>query len=167
MSIHVLRADVAPEPNTSASSGAIAMPPLIYIAALAVGLGLQVLLPSTSVPSFLRWSLGGALLLGGLVLSALFFATFQRARTPVDLRKPTTTIATTGPYRLTRNPGYLSLALIYGGIVILGGALWALAPLIPALILVDRAVIRPEERYLESRFGEEYLLYKAQTRRWI
>jgi protein-S-isoprenylcysteine O-methyltransferase Ste14 len=74
---------------------------------------------------------------------------------------------TSGPYRLSRNPGYLGLALVYAGIAILSGALWALATLGPTLIVVDRGVILPEERYLSRRFGEEYSCYRRRTRRWL
>jgi protein-S-isoprenylcysteine O-methyltransferase Ste14 len=147
--------------------GVIAPPPLIYMVGLAIGFGSEALLPSASLPAALAWSLGGALLLAGLVLAVSFFNAFRRARTPVDVRKPTTAIVTTGPYRLSRNPAYLSLALIYVGITVLTGALWALAPLVPTLILVDRGVIAREERYLERKFGDEYLRYKARTRRWL
>ena len=76
-------------------------------------------------------------------------------------------LVTTGPYRLSRNPGYLGMALGYAGIAILFGALWALVPLVPTLVLIDRGVIRREERHLERRFGEQYSRYRAQTRRWI
>jgi protein-S-isoprenylcysteine O-methyltransferase Ste14 len=147
--------------------GVLVPPPVYFIAGLAIGFALEALLPSASLPAVLAWPVGGMLLAGGLLLVAAFFAAFRRARTPVDTRKPTATIVTTGPYRLTRNPGYLSLALIYAGIAILTSALWAFVPLVPTLVLVDRAVIRREERYLERKFGREYTRYKASTRRWI
>jgi len=147
--------------------GVIATPPLIYIVGLAIGFGLEALLPSASLPGALAWSLGSGLLIAGLALAASFFNAFRGARTPVDVRKPTTAIVTTGPYRLSRNPGYLSLALIYVGVTVLTGALWALVPLVPTLVLVDRGVIAREERYLERKFGDEYLRYKARTRRWL
>jgi protein-S-isoprenylcysteine O-methyltransferase Ste14 len=35
------------------------------------------------------------------------------------------------------------------------------------LAVIDRAVIAREERYLERKFGQEYLDYKASVRRWI
>jgi protein-S-isoprenylcysteine O-methyltransferase Ste14 len=147
--------------------GVIAPPPLIYLAGLGIGFGFDALLPSASFPGWLTWSLGSVLLLSGLVLAASFVRAFRRAGTPVNPGESATTLVTTGPYRLSRNPGYLGMALGYAGIAILSGALWVLALLAPTLFLIDRGVIRREERHLERRFGEQYLRYKGRTRRWI
>jgi protein-S-isoprenylcysteine O-methyltransferase Ste14 len=149
------------------SPGVIAPPPLIYVGGLALGFGLEALLPSVELPAAARWPAGGVLLVAGLALAASFFAAFRRARTPVDVRKTPTAIVSTGPYRFTRNPGYLSLALIYAGIAVMTGALWAFVALVPTLIVVDRGVIRREERYLAAKFGDEYLRFKAHSRRWL
>jgi protein-S-isoprenylcysteine O-methyltransferase Ste14 len=146
--------------------GVIAPPPLIFLAGLALGFGLEALLPSASVPGALEWS-GVALILAGVALAASFVAAFRRAHTHVDPGKPTTAIVTAGPYRLTRNPGYLGMALAYIGIALAAGALWPLATLVPVVAVVDRAVIAREERYLEAKFGPEYLDYKARVRRWL
>jgi protein-S-isoprenylcysteine O-methyltransferase Ste14 len=35
------------------------------------------------------------------------------------------------------------------------------------LAAIDRGVIAREERYLERKFGREYLNYKETSRRWI
>lgn len=149
------------------TSGVKVPPPLLYIAGLAAGFGLEAVLPSVSLDPAVSWSVGGPLVVAGLCLAASFFAAFRRARTPVDLRKPTSMIVTDGPYRLSRNPGYLSLALVYAGIAVAASALWAFATLVPVLAAVDRAVISREERYLERKFGGEYLNYKRGTRRWL
>jgi protein-S-isoprenylcysteine O-methyltransferase Ste14 len=85
----------------------------------------------------------------------------------VEPWKPTTAIVTTGPYRFTRNPAYLGMALVYVGIALLAEALWVLVPLPFVLAIIDRAVIAREERYLQRKFGHEYLDYKATVRRWI
>ena len=72
-----------------------------------------------------------------------------------------------GPYWFTRNPLYLAATLIYAGIAVRFNALWA-ALLLPLVLgVVQRGVIEREERYLERKFGEEYIRYKAQVRRWI
>ena len=72
-----------------------------------------------------------------------------------------------GPFRFTRNPLYLGLALLYLGIALWLGVLWPVV-LLPALILlVQQVVILREEAYLESRFGEAYRAYRARVRRWF
>ena len=156
--------DPQPERDTA---GVIAPPPLIYLAGLAVGFALEALLPGASVPAAVRWVGGGVLVVAGVALLASFNTSFGRKGTAVEPWKPTTAIVTTGPYRLTRNPAYLGMALTYVGIALLAGALWALVPLPVVLIVIDRAVIAREERYLERKFGREYLDYKAGVRRWI
>jgi protein-S-isoprenylcysteine O-methyltransferase Ste14 len=149
------------------SAGVVAPPPLVYLGGLAVGFALEALLPGSSVPAELQWVLGGVLLVAGLALLGSFNTAFQRQGTAVEPWKPTTAIVTTGPYRLTRNPAYLGMALVYIGIALLADALWVLVPLPVVLLIIDRMVIAREERYLEGKFGQEYLDYKGRARRWI
>ena len=159
-----------PEPASAEATdnaGVVAPPPLVYLAGLAAGFGLEALLPGTSVPGAIRWIVGGVLVVAGVALLASFNTAFARKGTVVEPWKPTTAIVTTGPYRLTRNPAYLGMALVYIGIALLAGALWVLVPLPVVLAVVDRAVIAREERYLERKFGREYLDYKRGVRRWI
>jgi protein-S-isoprenylcysteine O-methyltransferase Ste14 len=59
------------------------------------------------------------------------------------------------------------MALVYVGVALLSSALWVLVPLPLVLAVIDRAVIAREERYLEGKFGREYLDFKARVRRWI
>jgi protein-S-isoprenylcysteine O-methyltransferase Ste14 len=149
------------------SAGVVAPPPLIYLGGLAVGFALEALLPGTSVPGLVQWVLGGVLLLAGVGLLGSFNTAFQRKGTAVEPWKPTTAIVTTGPYRLTRNPAYLGMALTYVGIALMSDSLWILLPLPVVLAIIDRGVIAREERYLERKFGEEYLDFKRSRRRWI
>jgi protein-S-isoprenylcysteine O-methyltransferase Ste14 len=149
------------------TAGVVAPPPLIYLAGLAVGFGLEALLPSASLPAWERWGVGGALVVAGVALLASFNTAFARKGTAVEPWKPTTAIVTTGPYRFTRNPAYLGMALLYFGIAVMSEALWVLVPLPFVLVVIDRGVIAREERYLERKFGQEYLDFKARVRRWI
>jgi protein-S-isoprenylcysteine O-methyltransferase Ste14 len=165
------RASGRPRPGESPGDrdvpGVIAPPPLIYLSGLAAGFGLEALLDSPSVPGALAWPVGAALMVTGGALARSFFRAFGRAGTPVSPYSTPTKLVTTGAYRISRNPGYLGMALAYAGIAVIAGALWALAPLVVVLVLVDRGVIAREERFLERKFGEDYLRYKRRTRRWL
>lgn len=92
---------------------------------------------------------------------------FRSARTSFDVRKPTTVLITDGPFRFSRNPGYLALSLLYAGIAVIADSLWVLALLAPALFVMHYGVIAREELYLERKFGSQYLEYKARVRRWL
>jgi len=156
--------DTPGQPDTA---GVVFPPPLIYLAGLAVGFGLEALLPGSSVPAAVQWIAGGVLVVAGGALLASFNTAFHRKGTAVEPWKPTTAIVTTGPYRLTRNPAYLGMALVYAGVALMSSALWVLVPLPLVLAVVDRGVIAREERYLEGKFGREYLDFKTRVRRWI
>ena len=149
------------------TAGVLAPPPLIYLVGLGLGLLLDAFLPEASLPAAVRWPLGALLVVGGVSLMATFVGAFRRAQTNVDPRKPTTAIVTSGPYRFTRNPGYLGMALVFSGISLMADAPWAFLLLLPTVAVIDRGVIVREERYLEGKFGEEYLTYKGRVRRWL
>jgi protein-S-isoprenylcysteine O-methyltransferase Ste14 len=147
--------------------GVIAPPPLIYLGTLGIGFGLDVAIGGAALPSTVARPAGAALIVAGVGLLGTFVSAFGRAGTPVDPYTPSEAIVTDGPYRLTRNPAYLGMALTYAGIAILANAPWALAPLPVAIAVIDRGVIAREERYLERKFGARYTDYKRRVRRWI
>jgi protein-S-isoprenylcysteine O-methyltransferase Ste14 len=89
------------------------------------------------------------------------------ADAPVRTDRPVPRLTTDSPFRYTRNPAYLGLAMIYAGIAVLRNALWAVLLLPLVLWVIQREVIGREERYLERTFGEEYLDYKTKVRRWV
>jgi protein-S-isoprenylcysteine O-methyltransferase Ste14 len=159
--------DASDPPPTRDSAGVVAPPPLIFLGGLAIGFGLEALLPGSSVPDAVQWTLGGLLLVAGLTLLVSFNSLFNRHDTAVEPWKPTTAIVTTGPYRFTRNPAYLGMALVYMGIALMASALWVLLPLPVVLAVMNNGVIKREERYLERKFGTEYLDYKSRARRWV
>jgi protein-S-isoprenylcysteine O-methyltransferase Ste14 len=149
------------------NAGVVAPPPLIYLGSLVLGLVLNRRHPIAFLPRTIARALGWSLVGGGVLLLGWFEQTIHRAGTPASPYKPVSGIATEGPFRYTRNPAYLAMATIYAGISSLANALWAILLLPAALVVVQRGVIEREERYLERKFGEEYLRYKERVRRWI
>jgi protein-S-isoprenylcysteine O-methyltransferase Ste14 len=117
-----------------------------------------------------RWLLaatGALLFVAGAALMLAAAGLFRRLGTNIPPSQPTTLIATTGPYRWTRNPMYLGMALVYAGLAIGFDAPIALALLPLVLITIQTQVIVREEGYLEAKFGDEYRRYKARVRRWF
>jgi protein-S-isoprenylcysteine O-methyltransferase Ste14 len=154
-------------PSATDTAGVIAPPPLIFLSALVIGFGLDIVIGTGSLPWSVALPVGAAAIITGVGLMGSLVEAFRRARTPLDPYTPSEAIVTDGPYRLTRNPGYLGMAFTYAGIAIASNALWVLAPLPFAIAVIDRGVIAREERYLERKFGAQYLGYKRRVRRWI
>ena len=147
--------------------GVIAPPPLIYAGALAAGLLANKLYSVPFLPRGISRALGWPSVAAGLAIGLLGFREMKRARTNVDPYKPATAIVSEGPYRYTRNPLYVGMTLMYVGIAARANALPAVLLLPAVLAVVRRGVIEREERYMERKFGDEYLRYKGQVRRWI
>ena len=141
--------------------------PLTYLLTLLLGLVLDRRLHVPFLPQGLARLLGWPLVGSGMALATWFIRTMRGANTALDVDKPVSSLVQDGPFRYSRNPGYLSLAMIYSGVAILRNALWPIL-LLPLLVLItQRELIEREERYLERTFGEEYLAYKRRVRRWV
>jgi hypothetical protein len=105
------------------------------------------------------------LIAGAVAIVVPAFRAMARAGTSFRTERPTTAIVTDGPFRYTRNPIYVALTLLYLGIGTVLNALWVLLLIVPVMVLMQLGVIAREERYLERKFGDEYLRYKARVRR--
>jgi protein-S-isoprenylcysteine O-methyltransferase Ste14 len=147
--------------------GVITPPPIIYAGALAAGLLANRRLRLPFLPRRLGRTLGPFLTVCGFVVGFLGFREVRRTGSNVDPREPSTTVVTGGPFRFTRNPMYLGFTLQYVGISAFFNALPPILLLPVVQQLMRRGVIEREERYLERKFGEEYLRYKESVRRWI
>ncbi len=149
--------------------GVIAPPPLIFLGFLFAGLVIDRLAqgPGLALPATVR--AGACAILAALALWMVVSALglFQAAGTAARPWRASSAIVTTGIYGLTRNPMYLSMAMLYACLALALDSVVALILLAPALLVIEFGVIRREERYLEAKFGEEYLRYKAQVRRWF
>ncbi|MGO8846258.1 MAG: methyltransferase family protein [Methylocella sp.] len=145
----------------------IALPPLILGAAIALGLILNYFWPAKVLTRSLAVPLGILIVFVAVAIGILAVREMVTASTPLDVRKRSTRIVTSGVFQQSRNPIYLGMVLLCTGVAFLVDSLWllGLVPLFAAIL--QKGVIEPEEAYLERNFGEEYLRYKARVRRWI
>jgi len=105
----------------------------------------------------------------GVLISVAGVVEFRRARTTVNPLTPdaASSLVAGGIYRLTRNPMYLGFAL-----ALLGWGIFLSNPLSLAMLFVfvgymNRFQIAPEERALESLFGDAFKAYRSKVRRWL
>jgi protein-S-isoprenylcysteine O-methyltransferase Ste14 len=142
-------------------------PPLIFVMGLLGGYALHAVWPMQLVPAWMARGIGISLVVLWAVLGLLTTRLFVRAKTNILPAKPASTLLVSGPYRWTRNPIYLGFVIFYVGVTFWINSIWPLLLLPIVLLVVTRYVIAREERYLERRFGADYLRYKARVRRWI
>lgn len=151
--------------------GVVAHPPLIYGGFLALGLGLDWTWPwpltAASFAAAPRLALAALAAALGVLIAIFGIREFRRRGTNFRTDRPSTVIITGGLYRYSRNPLYIALSLIYAGLALALDSAWILALLVAVLAVVRYGVIAREERYLERKFGEEYLGYKRSVRRWL
>jgi protein-S-isoprenylcysteine O-methyltransferase Ste14 len=104
---------------------------------------------------------------GWIAIALLSIGRFRRSKTSIVPIRPAEALVSSGPYRYTRNPMYVSLALLTIGCALFLATWWPLVLLVPTLAIVQKVVILPEERYLQRRFGTEYEAYARRVRRWV
>ena len=152
--------------DTPATSGIKLPPPVYFASALALGLLVEYLFPLNVVPA--PWRVVGYVLVGlSPPLPIWAVVTLKRAQTTSSVYKKPAALVTMGPYRITRNPMYLSLVMLYLGLCVSFDLVWAAAVLPLVIVLVDVTVIRREEAFLHGLFGDAYAQYTTKVRRWI
>ena len=106
------------------------------------------------------------LALGALLgpVNALMFLLRGTTLNPVGSPKR---LFTGGVYRISRNPMYLGLLLIYAGIALLRWQLWPLLLIFIPFFVVDRIYIPAEEQKMFEAFGEPYVRYRERVGRWV
>ncbi len=146
-------------------------PPFIYAAGFLIGWLLhrwhRLPIASGSNGVHLLAVLGWVLVALWAVVAFAALFQFLRAGTTVIPGRPARALVTAGIYRLTRNPMYLSLTLLYAGLSLLLDSWWPPIFLPVAVAIIDRVVIANEERYLAAAFPDAYADFRRRVRRWI
>jgi protein-S-isoprenylcysteine O-methyltransferase Ste14 len=146
--------------------GVLAPPPVIYAAGLGVAALIQHWTPVPLLP--VPWTRPLAIVFAilGLAATAAVLG-FRRAGTSPNPWRPSTQLVTGGLYRISRNPMYVGLTLLYLAGACWANSLWSFLLLPIVLLVMLYGVIIREERYLERRFGDPYREYLGRVRRWL
>jgi protein-S-isoprenylcysteine O-methyltransferase Ste14 len=125
--------------------------------------------PSLDIPVLIREVTARALILVAAGIALPGFVALIKARTTFNSMKPkaTSSLVTSGIYRFTRNPMYLSVLLMLIAWAIFLSSAWVLVGPIAFVLYINRFQIKPEERALARMFGTAYDEYKGRVRRWL
>jgi len=103
--------------------------------------------------------------LGFYAYCLVFHYRSYKAAIRVSFSPPHLVVA--GPYRISRNPMYVSGLFTWLGWVVFYGSPAVLVALVLLWSGFTFRVIPHEERQLEALFGDDYREYKRSVRRWI
>ena len=149
------------------SPGVIVPPPFLFLIAIAGGVLVDGnVWTAHHMVHASQWT-GAPIGLVGVALIVLTLALFRRFRTRPEPWEPDSALIEAGPYRVSRNPMYLGMALTSTGIALFFESIVALLLIAVVVVLIDRFVIAREEAYLQRRFGAEYEAYRRKARRWL
>jgi protein-S-isoprenylcysteine O-methyltransferase Ste14 len=147
----------------------VRLPPPIWTAIyLLVAALLGWLLGEPKLPGLPLVPLGAALFAIAWIPALWAFILFRREGTEVDPTSPVNRkLVIGGPYRLTRNPMYLSLIILCLGIAIWVGSWPFLIPPIAVFATANWVHIPFEEAKMRRQFGVTYDEYVRRVRRWV
>lgn len=158
---------VLPSPSETPPPSQIPWPPLLFLLVVAGGWALDHLAPAPFLP-FAPARFIGALVIALALANDVWCArTLRRHNTTILPHRTVSVLVTSGPYRRSRNPIYISEFALTLGVALLAGSFWTLL-LTPALFFaLTKLAVEPEERHLHAKFGAEFERYAAQTPRWL
>jgi len=142
-------------------------PPVYFIIGLQVMMAFHLLAPVVQLIGSPWRYLGIFPVLAGIIFNLWADRLFKKYSTEVKPFRDSSVLIVRGPYRISRNPMYLGGLLIYLGTLILLGSATPVLVVIVMVWLFWARFITPEEQDMERQFGERYLEYKSETRRWL
>jgi protein-S-isoprenylcysteine O-methyltransferase Ste14 len=139
---------------------------LTYIIALIPQFIFPVSVHSTKVLTFVKVT-GGILFAVGAFFAAWSLIIFRKANTTTTPGEKSVKLIMSGPYRISRNPMYVSLILAYFGEAGLLAQVWPVILLPLTITYINWIVIPVEETVLTNDFKDDYTNYCKSVHRWL
>jgi len=143
------------------------MPTTYFIILLLLSIGFHFVFPLLKFIFSPYIYLGFGLIIFGVIINLWTDSLFKKKHTTVKPYEIPNTLVTSGPFKLSRHPMYLGMMSILLGVAIFLGSLITFAFPIIFIIIMEKLFIPLEEKNLEKRFGNQYIDYKKNVRRWI
>ncbi|MDE2027906.1 MAG: isoprenylcysteine carboxylmethyltransferase family protein [Candidatus Omnitrophica bacterium] len=143
------------------------IPPVYFFIFALLSIVLNFLFPVARIvpPSYSYF--GIFIIIAGFAFGTWANRLFKMKKIPTRPGEELTQLETSGPFRITRNPMYLGFTTVLLGAGVGLGSLTAFVGPVGFWLAINSIFIPFEEKKLEDKFGNKYLDYKRQVRRWI
>ena len=122
---------------------------------------------SRDVPLLLRAGFSAVAFLTGAVVLFRAVHVLREAGTTIEPFLQPAALVTSGPFRVSRNPMYVTNVLMLTGFACLTCSAWFLVSAVAQFALLNSLIIPGEETKLRSTFPEAAASWFARTRRWL
>lgn len=142
-------------------------PPTHFYTYLIISAALHFLVPVKQIISFPYILIGIIPVIAGAVLNIWADGIFRKQKTTVKPDQKPTILIDYGPFKISRNPMYLGMALMLIGAGVLLGSVTSFIGAIIFIAAMEIYFIPDEEKAMRETFGENFEQYKRRVRRWI
>jgi protein-S-isoprenylcysteine O-methyltransferase Ste14 len=142
-------------------------PPALFAVTFLAGVLVQRALNPHRIGPEVLGPIGAFMTVGGVLIALWAAGLFARNHTTIIPHGRSSTLVLRGPYRRSRNPMYVSLVLVYLGVALWTNAWVALGLVVLPIAVLGLVVVPMEESQLRERFGDSYIDYCRQVRRWL
>lgn len=143
------------------------IPPVLLVGICVAMMIIQSKFPILHLPA--SWMIANLIMTCGAIIIGLAVVQFRHAKTTVNPMNPNQSnqVINTGIFAVSRNPMYFGMALILAGLAIGIGDIFVWFWVFAFIFYITQFQIKPEERILTQKFGNEFIQYCQQVRRWI
>jgi len=142
-------------------------PPTHFYTYLIISIAFHFLLPVKQIIFTPYVLLGFLPAIAGALLNIWTDNLFKKLNTTVKPDQKPSVLIDYGPFKISRNPMYLGMALILIGAGIIMGSATAFIGAIFFIVAMETFFIPDEEKIMHEAFDEKFENYKKNVRRWI
>lgn len=144
-------------------------PPVVGLVFMGLSAALSYGFPALTVEFSYSFSVIFCLVCLGFGFPIAGSLAFNRSKTTVNPLQPeqASSLVTSGVFRVSRNPMYVGMALLLLAWAFYLTSLAGLFGFVGFILYIDRFQIQVEERALYKLFGNDFVTYKNQVRRWL
>lgn len=138
----------------------------IYLFAVVLGVIFDTIIPINSFDNIVYEYTGLVMIIVGSALIYWAQSTSSTTKKEMEVEGKVRDFAR-GPYKYSRNPTHIGLAIMTIGLGLLINSLFSVIFIVLAFVITKSIFVKKEEEILEEKYGQIYCDYKNKVRTWL